>query len=208
MIFIFKKKDRRLNFLLKNLEKITEYCLVLFVFMEIVPSLLWAAEADNFIPFTEKSLKSSSQGELWDREAPVDIHAEQLNVDFEAHQIIFKGDVKVTQADFFLSAREVIASFGENADDIERIVAKGNVDIQKADKRAWGEEACYDRKEATIVLRGNPSLRQGKNLLKGKEIRVLLDEDRMEIKGAVMGEFHLLEKLTDNGQVPLDKAKE
>ncbi len=207
MPFIFRKEDQKPGFI-RRVEKTTGFCFVLFLFIATGPFFLWAIEVDNLIPFTKEGFKKSGEGVIWDSEAPVDIQSEQLDVNFDAHQIVFKGAVKVTQADFSLTAREVIARFGENADDIEKIVAKGNVDIQKADKRAWGEEASYDRKQATIVLRGNPSLQQGKNLLKGKEIRVLLGEDRMEVKGAVTGEFHLSEKALGKGQNSLNRGKE
>jgi len=162
------------------------------------PALLITAEADNLNPLTKSSLGKSLQGKRWNTKAPVDIKSDQLSVDFEAHQIIFQGEVKVTQADFSLTAKEVIATFGSDADDIERIVAKGDVFIQKADQKAWGQEAIYDRKLATIMLRGNPSLSQGKNFLKGDEIRVLLNEDRMEVKGAVKAGFQFSGKAADD----------
>ena len=171
------------------------------LFLWNCPSLLFAAQADNLIPLTKTSLGKSVQGKQWNQKAPVDIKSEQLSVDFEAHKIIFQGDVKVTQADFSLKAREVVATFGSNADDIERIVAKGDVFIQKADQKAWGQEAVYDRRLATILLRGNPSLSQGKNFLKGEEIRLLLNEDRMEVKGAVKAGFRLSEKVIDSDVV-------
>ena len=206
MTSVFGKRERRRT-VLRCLKKIAGYCFLLLLINEIVPSLIGAVEADNPIPFTKKTFAKGGQEEIWDRDAPVDIRSDKLNVDFDAHQIVFKGNVKVRQADFSLTAREVIASFGENADDIERIVAKGKVDIKKADKQAWGEKASYDRKQAVIILTGNPFLRQGKNILKGEEIQVLLDQDRMEVKGAVIGEFHLSEPEPDGKNNPLHKGK-
>ena len=83
----------------------------------------------------------------------------------------------------FLSAEE----------DIMQIVASGDVSIQKANKKAWGQKATYDRENATILLEGSPVLKQGRNFIKGEEILVRLDEDRMDVKGSVQAEFVLSE---------------
>jgi lipopolysaccharide export system protein LptA len=152
---------------------------------------LWGIEGNELAPLGEKALGKSLQKEDWNRNAPVDIHSEEMSVDFENNKIVFKGDVKVLQSDFSLTAGEVTAFFGESADDIKKIVASDDVKIQKADKMAWGEQAVYDRQSATILLTGAPVLKQGRNFLKGEEIQFSLDEDRMEVKGSVEAEFLL-----------------
>jgi len=155
------------------------------------PALLWGIEGNELAPPGERSLEKSLQKEDWNRNAPVDIHSEEMTVDFENNKIVFKGDVKVLQSDFSLTAGEVTAIFGESADDIKKIVASDDVKIQKADKMAWGEQAVYDRERATILLSGAPVLKQGRNFIKGEEIQFNLDEDCMEVKGSVEAEFLL-----------------
>jgi lipopolysaccharide export system protein LptA len=172
---------------------------VLLMAMFVVSSATgWALEGKSLAPLAEKTLGKTFPREGWNADAPVDIQSEQLTVDFETHKIVFKGGVKVLQLDFSLSANEVTATFGETADDIVRIIASGDVTIQKADKMAWGEQAIYDRESATILLTGSPVLRQGRNFIKGREIRVHLDEDRMEVMGGVEAEFLLSEQRGDS----------
>jgi lipopolysaccharide export system protein LptA len=151
------------------------------------PAPLLGAEIDELLPRGERSLGIGEND--WNRNAPVDIRSDEMTVDFEKRQIVFKGEVKVQQADFSLSAGEVTAVFGESADDIKKIIASDEVRIQKADKMAWGREAVYDREAATILLTGSPVLKQGRNFIKGREIQFRLDQDRMEIKGSVEAEF-------------------
>jgi lipopolysaccharide export system protein LptA len=166
------------------------FVLLLFAF----PARPEAIEHSALGPLGGDSLGKSLQGERWNRNAPVDIHSEEMTVDFDRRQIAFKGDVKVLQADFSLTASEVTAVFGESADDIQKIVAVGDVKIQKGNKTAWGEKATYTREDATILLTGNPVLKQGRNFIKGGEILVRLDEDRMEVRGDVKAEFVLSEQ--------------
>jgi lipopolysaccharide export system protein LptA len=159
--------------------------------LALLPASLPGVEGNDVAPLAKESLGKALTAKGWNRDAPVDIHSEEMSVDFEKHRIVFKGDVKVLQSDFSLTAREVTAVFGESADDIMKIVAEGNVSIRKADKTAWGEQAVYDRESATILLTGRPVLKQGRNFIKGEEIRVSLDEDRMEVRGSVEAEFVL-----------------
>ena len=164
---------------------------LLSLVLAMSPAMLLGIEGADIAPIAKESLGKTLTKEGWDRDAPVDIHSEEMTVDFEKHQIVFKGDVKVLQSDFSLAASEVTAFFGESAEDILKIVAQGDVKIRKADKMAWGEQAVYERESATIRLTGNPVLKQGRNFIKGQEIRVSLDEDRMEVKGSVEAEFVL-----------------
>lgn len=167
----------------------------LFLFGILGPVPRCVAEGlDTAFGMSRESLESRFQPGEWDRDAPVDIQSKQMTVDFDSHRIVFQGDVRVKQADFSLSAREVTAVFGDHAEDIKKIVAKGDVTIQKADKMAWGREAVYNRDEAMILMSGNPTLKQGKNYIKGQEIRVFLDEDRMDIQGDVKAEFRMQEQ--------------
>ena len=167
--------------------------LSLFLVFAVSPASLRGFEGNGIAPLVGESLGKSFRTGSWDRNAPVDIHSEEMTVDFENRRIVFKGDVKVVQSDFSLAANEVTAVFGKSAEDIRKIVATGDVSIEKANKRAWGERATYDRENATILLEGNPVLKQGRNFIKGEQILVRLDEDRMQVKGGVQAEFVLSE---------------
>ena len=161
------------------------------------PASLWGIEGNELAPPGEESLGKSLRKADWNRNAPVDIRSEEMSVDFENNRIVFKGDVKVLQSDFSLTAGEVTAVFGESADDIKKIIASDDVKIQKADKMAWSEQAVYDREGATILLTGTPVLKQGRNFIKGEEIQFSLDEDRMEVKGSVEAEFLMSGEMED-----------
>ncbi len=177
---------------------------LLLLVLAIGPAPLWGIEGNEGAPLGEESLGKSLQQEDWNRNAPVDIRSEEMSVDFENRKIVFKGDVKVLQSDFSLTAGEVTAVFGESADDIKKIIAADDVKIQKSDKMAWGQKAVYDREGATILLTGSPVLKQGRNYIKGEEIQFSLEQDRMEVKGSVEAEFLLSEQqegldVTDQG---------
>ena len=165
----------------------------------LIPVLVFGSETKVEDPFKSipENLTDQFGQEKWDSSAPVDIQSKKMHVDFKKREIVFNEDVVVNQADFNLTAEKVTALFGENSEDIRKILATGDVIIKKGDKVAMGDEAVYNRVEAVIVLRGNPRLKQGKNYIRGEEIRVFLNDDRMEIEGGksgVEGIFHFKEK--------------
>lgn len=148
---------------------------------------------DDPLPVSQDLLRNKLGEGHWNPDVPVDIQSEQMTVDFDSRRIVFQGDVRVSQADFSLTAQTITAIFGKDAEDIEKIIAKGDVTITKTDKTGWGQEAMYDREKAMVRLTGDPCLKQGKNYIRGSEISVFLEEDRMDVKGAVKAEFRLKE---------------
>ena len=170
---------------------------LLLLLLAMGPGWVWGMEGNALEPLSEGSLGKSLQKDNWNRNAPVDIHSEEMTVDFEKNKIAFKGDVRVLQSDFSLAAGEVTAIFGESAEDIKKIIATGDVKIRKGDKMAWGERAVYDREDATILLTGTPVLKQGRNYIRGEEIQFSLHEERMEVKGSVEAEFLLSGEMED-----------
>jgi len=69
---------------------------------------------------------------------------------------------------------------------------------------ARGRELVYDRPEALIVLRGDPYLEQGRNFIRGEEIRAYLNDDRVEVRGGVAAEFRV--KTSESEMVPVPGA--
>jgi len=69
---------------------------------------------------------------------------------------------------------------------VDKIVASGQVKIHLGNDRATGETAIFYNADQRIVLSGNPKVWQGKNLIKGEEITYWIKEDRALVtsKGA------------------------
>lgn len=147
-----------------------------------------APEAERGFP-TRESLEREFARDTGHLKEPVDITADQLHVDLDSHTIEFAGSVRVRQGDLQMTAREVRAVYGDDVHDIVELAARGDVMVQKGDKLAFGQEAVYDRKEATILLTGEPYLKQGENSIRGDRILVRLEPEQMEVQGDVKAEF-------------------
>ena len=61
---------------------------------------------------------------------------------------------------------------------VDKIVASGQVKIHNDKDRATGETAVFYNADQRIVLSGKAEFWQGKNLIKGEEITVWIKEER------------------------------
>ncbi len=56
--------------------------------------------------------------------------------------------------------------------------------IVQLDRRATGEKAIFYNTQKKVVLTGRPVVRQGKNVVIGERITILIDRDWVEVERA------------------------
>ena len=71
-----------------------------------------------------------------DTTAPVEVSADELNVDQETGKAIFTGNVVIVQGEMRLSATQVLVLYRQDQAGIERLEATGNVTLVS------GPDAC------------------------------------------------------------------
>ena len=119
-----------------------------------------------------------------DRNQPIEITAQQLEVLQQQRQSIFTGDVVAKQGDMTLYAEKLIVVFQKDQDQVERMDAIGGVRVIQLDRIATAKKAIFHQMEETLVLVGNAEVTQGKNIISGDEITLYLKENRTLIKSS------------------------
>lgn len=115
---------------------------------------------------------------------PTNIAAESLTLNAKQRTFAYKGNVTVEQGDMKLTSKTLEGTYGED-NQIQKLIAKGNVKITKQQIEATGQQALYDAASATVLLSDNPQLKQGESLLTADRIKVFLKENRSQAEGAV-----------------------
>ncbi len=120
-----------------------------------------------------------------DPNAPIDVAAERLDVDDQAKQAVFTGDVRALQAGFQLHSSELTATYtgaagmasadakggSQEAAKLTRIQAKKNVEVTSKDgQKATGDWADYDTRANIVTLGGEVVMTQGKNVVRGTKL--------------------------------------
>lgn len=110
----------------------------------------------------------------------VTVTADRLEADNKKNIVVFKGDV-VAEEDFLLCSDELYISYGQGQR-LDKLVATGSVRIYQENKESSSDKAVYDRAARTVVLTGNPVVRQCTDTVRGDKITVYIDEDRVVVE--------------------------
>lgn len=114
--------------------------------------------------------------------------------------ILFQGNVRVRRSDFDLWCRKMTVHLASNgsaregprgsgdASDFEKIVAEENVRLRMENRNATCRKAIYRSGEETITMLGDVRLRQGRNRIRGEEVRMDLARNTTEILGSGAGQ--------------------
>jgi lipopolysaccharide export system protein LptA len=123
---------------------------------------------------------------------PIEIVSDRMDAFNEKKMVIFSGHAVATQGDKEIKSDRLLLYYKketgkkdktgvkaiEGTGDLEKIEAKGNVIVTQKARVATGDEAVYFQDSGQIIMTGNPTLRDGKNLIKGDKVIVFVNEDR------------------------------
>jgi lipopolysaccharide export system protein LptA len=140
------------------------------------------------------------QGVGQNKDQPIQIESSTLEVRDKNKVATFAGNVQVVQGDTTIHCRTLVVFYGpeegaaaakapapanvpanantglpQDAHDIRRVEARGDVTVTTKDQTASGDLGVYDLKSKTITLTGNVVVSQGKNVVRGD--RVVVDTE-------------------------------
>lgn len=120
-----------------------------------------------------------------DPSAPVEITADQLNVNQESGAAIFSGNVVIGQGDLRLSAGRVEVIYNGNDGSISQLTASGGVTFVTATEAAEANHAVYDLFGKTLTLTGNVLLTQGASAIAAESMQINLASGAARMDGNV-----------------------
>jgi lipopolysaccharide export system protein LptA len=138
-------------------------------------------------PYSPTAEERATKGlgfDLRESSQPIRIKSDGLEWDYKGHVVTFKGNVIAHQEDVTLYSDRMIVYYDETTSEVTQIVAEGAVRIVQLDRRATGEKAVFHNAKKKIVLTGRPVVRQGKNVVIGEKITILIDRDWVEVERA------------------------
>jgi lipopolysaccharide export system protein LptA len=116
--------------------------------------------------------------------APTNIKSDSLSINAKDRVFTYRGNVEVTQGDMTLTAKTIDGIYTED-NQINKLIAKGDVVITKQDIKATAQQAIYDAPAAIVTLTDNPQLQQKESILIADRIKVFLKENRSQAEGSV-----------------------
>lgn len=107
-----------------------------------------------------------------DSRLPVEVTADNLDVNQENGTAVFTGNVLIGQGEMRLAAPRVLVVYKSDQSGIESLEATGGVTLISGPDAAEASRADYNIDTGQIELRGNVLLVQGANTLTGNEMFV------------------------------------
>jgi lipopolysaccharide export system protein LptA len=120
---------------------------------------------------------------------PVEVTADQLQVNQADGTAVFTGNVVVIQGAMRLTAPLVKVNYAEDRKAIERLDASGGVTLVNGGEAAESKEAVYTIDSGEVVMTGDVLLTQGSSALSGNELTVDLNTGQGVMRGRVQTVF-------------------
>ncbi|MCC6949278.1 MAG: organic solvent tolerance protein OstA [Bradyrhizobiaceae bacterium] len=157
------------------------------------------------------NLPSAFQGFSRDRDEPVHIEANSLEIIDKDRYAVFSGNVVVKQGDSTMRARELKVHYegslresgksaaaptppagqqparNDPAQRIRRLEALGGVIITNKDQKATGDAGVFDMRTNTATITGNVVLSQGPNIMRGDRLVVDLQTGHSKLEAGAKG---------------------
>ena len=114
----------------------------------------------------------------------VAIDADLLTLEGPKNEAKWTGHVHGVKGKTTLLAPEVTAHYDE-AGDVDRVLARGGVEVTEGDRWARGQNADYDVPRGMLVVTGKPTARQGKTRMKGTKVTFMTGAEFLEVENAV-----------------------
>ncbi len=124
-----------------------------------------------------------------DTTLPVEVTAENLEVNQTDGTATFVGDVLVKQGEMRLSAGKIRVIYDATGKEIDRLVASGQVLIVNATDAAEAAEAVYTIASGEVVMQGNVLMTQGQTAIKGEKLVINLKTGTGRMEGGVTTTF-------------------
>lgn len=121
-----------------------------------------------------------------DRDQPLEIISQQLEVLQGQQKSIFIGAVVAAQGDMTLYT-DVLTLFFDDQNDVRRIEAEGAVRIVDPLRTASADRVVFDRDEDTLIFSGHAEITQGENRISGDEIILYIGQNRSLVRSKDSG---------------------
>ncbi|MBN9885898.1 lipopolysaccharide transport periplasmic protein LptA [Salipiger abyssi] len=124
-------------------------------------------------------------GMTQDTSAPVEVSADQLQINQSDGTALYTGNVVIGQGEMRLAAPRVLVIYTEGQGRIDRMEASGGVTLVSGEEAAESDRADYSIDTGVIVMTGNVLLTQGANALTSERMVVNLDDGTAQMTGRV-----------------------
>lgn len=117
-----------------------------------------------------------------DREAPLVITADRMELRRKENLIVYRGNVLAERGDLRIRSDVLSARYDAGDGALQTVVAEGKVRVSQGAREMTGDKAVFDDSKETITVSGNTVVRDGDNSVSGGRVTIYMNEDRSVIE--------------------------
>jgi lipopolysaccharide export system protein LptA len=115
---------------------------------------------------------------------PIIITSEILTADNQTHTALFENSVVARTTDMTIYADRMLVYYNKDTGNVIRINAEGDVKLIKENRVITSKEATYYAEGEKVIFSGEPRAVDGENVVTGRKMTYLLNEDRFLVEGS------------------------
>ena len=113
----------------------------------------------------------------------VTINSDRMELDQQKNTIIYMGNVVTVRGNVIMKSETLTLTYNPELKRLTEVVAEGNLEVTQGDRIATGAKAVFNSENNSVVLTGDPVIRQGNSQVSGCRIILFIKEDRGIIDG-------------------------
>lgn len=157
----------------------------LTVCMAVVVLLQAAGSAGRAAEGGPQGGGTSTGGLFADKDTPVVITADSMELQRKTGTIVYRGNVLVVRDDVKIASDTLFARYGADDGGLRSVVAEGTVRVHHGGREMTGDKAVFDGVAETITVSGdNTTVRDGNNSISGDRITIYMKEDRSVVENS------------------------
>ena len=148
---------------------------------------LYAIAFINFVLFTYYSNGGAAGLESTKPQADaaetITIDSDRMELEQQKNTIIYMGNVVTVRGSVTMKSDTLTVTYNPEMKRLAGVVAEGNLEVTQGDRIATGAKAVYNSENNSVVLTGDPVIRQGNSQVSGCRIILFINEDRGVVDG-------------------------
>ncbi len=113
---------------------------------------------------------------------PIVITADMLTANNKERTALFEKSVVARSKDMTIYADKMLVLYDKDTGNVTRINAEGRVRVIRENRVITSQEAVYFADEEKVVFTGEPRAAEDENVVTGKKMTYLMNEDRFLVE--------------------------
>ncbi len=113
----------------------------------------------------------------------ITIDSDRMELDQKNNTIIYMGNVVAVRGDVTMKSETLTATYSPEMQRLTEVVAEGNLEVTQGNRIATGTKAIFNSDDNSVVLTGDPVIRQGNSQVSGCRIIMFINEERGVVEG-------------------------